>query len=537
MGYSSANFRAQWVWQATVAAIAAAGGAPACHAVVSAEFLLDMSGGAFNGSAFTQIERAPGRPNELFASRQDGRIVRVDLTTNTQSTFFTLPTADISVGQYWGLLGFTFAPDFETSGNLYVHVADDRNVDDHHHRIYIRRYTLDDPMSNSPTLEETTNIMRWGQHGTDHSGGWIGFQPGDPDTLWITSGDGGNVEGSGRDMLRTGQDPTDLLASVLRVNVSGSGAGEFGNYSIPANNPFADGADGAPEVWSFGLRSPWGGSFDRATGDFWLGDVGASRIGGNTGQEEVNFERSDSTGARNYGWRVMEGTTCPTTQDPNDPPCGDPSFTPPIYDYEYGGGYGNGGADPFEGRSVTGGYVYRGPVNELQGKYIFGDWASHQVWAFEIDRDANGGLGEVIPSSLIDLSDAFDRPTDGGTSQTAGVTAFGEDAAGNLYFTELNGRLFKITGTIIPEPIAGDFDGDDDVDADDLVVWQNAFAAGGNASGDADGDGDTDGADFLVWQQNIGAASTATGGAVPEPSTPVLLGLAALVLLTWRKAH
>src|SRR5262245_18552777 len=368
--------------------------APAIGAIM-AEKLVDLPGGDFSTQMYTSVQRAPGRPNDLFVSRADGRIYRVDLTTNTQSLFMQLPTADYAVGGgYWGLLGFTFAPDFATSGNVYVHVADDRTAfapappPSIHHSIYIRRYNLTNPLSNSPVLGAATNILKWDQHGADHSGGWIGFKPGDPNTLWISSGDGGNFEGDQRDAKRTGQDPTDLLASILRINVSGSGAGQFGNYSIPSNNPYASGVGGAPEVWSIGLRSPWGGSFDRQTGDFFIGDVGASQIGGNTGQEEIDFERADSAGARNYGWRVMEGTTRPTTQDPGAPASGDPRFTPPVYDYPYGGIYGLGDADEFTGRSVTGGYVYRGPLTELQGMYIFGDWSSRRMWAMQVDRDA-----------------------------------------------------------------------------------------------------------------------------------------------------
>jgi hypothetical protein len=497
---------------------------------------LDLSGGNFSGAGYTQIAAAPGRPNELFISRQDGNIYRFDLATRTQHPFFTLPAADISTGQYWGLLGFTFAPDFATTGNLYAHVADDRNVDGHHHRIYIRRYTLNNPLSNSPTLGSTTNILRWGQHGTDHSGGWIGFQPGDPNTLWITSGDGGNREGAERDMLRTGQEPSDVLASILRINVSGTGAGEFGNYSIPGDNPKATGTsqydDWAPEVWSIGLRSPWGGGFDRLTGDFTIGDVGASQIGGNTGQEEVNFERADSLGGRNYGWRIMEGTTCPTSQDAGvtcDPANPDPAFTMPVYDYEYGGGYGSGGAPAFEGRSVTGGLVYRGPIEELQGMYIFGDWSSHQVWGLRIDRDANGGLGAVIPGSLTNFSALFNRLTASQTPATEGVTAFGEDAAGNLYFVELGGELYKIVGPIIGVA-AGDYNRNGLVDAADYVVWRRA--AGQNVPfytvADGDGDGMITSADYDVWRRNFGktipdVASGSAPPAVPEPSSLFLV--------------
>ncbi len=415
-----------------LAVLACVFGGPTCYGDIGSQLLVDLPGGNFTDQMYTGIQQAAGRPNDLFVSRADGNIYRVDLTTNTQTPFVTLPPSEIDAGGgYWGLLGFTFAPDFATSGNLYVHVADDRNEDGLHHRIYIRRYTLTNPLSDTPTLSAPTNLLRWDQgdtafdpnYGADHSGGWIGFQPGDPNTLWITSGDTGNQEGSARDRLRTGQDPTDLRSGILRIDVSGTGAGEFGNYAIPSNNPNATGdpqySTWRPEVWSIGLRSPWGASFDRATGDFFVGDVGSSLIGGNTGQEEIDFERADSPGGRNYGWRIMEGTTCPSTQDggvscdPNNP---DPSFTPPVYDYRYGGGYGSGGAAEFEGRSVTGGYVYRGPIAELQGKYIFGDWASHQTWAIEVDRDANGGLGGVVPGSLVNLSAAFDRPTAAGTS-------------------------------------------------------------------------------------------------------------------------
>jgi hypothetical protein len=515
---------------------------------VSEQMIVELPGGDFSTQMYTSIQRAPGRPNDLFVARGDGNIYRVDLTTNTQSIFLDLPsTADpgngipdqVDVGGgYWGLLGFSFAPDFATSGNMYVHVAGDRPNSSGpgpatgiHHRIYVRRYTLTNPLSNSPTLGLPTNILRWDNHGTDHSGGWIGFQPGDNETLWISAGDGGNAEGASRDIKRTGQNPSDFLGGILRVNVSGSGSGEFGAYAIPANNPRATGdpafAAWAPEVWSIGLRSPWGGAFDRLTGDFTIGDVGASQIGGNTGQEEVDFERADSPGARNYGWRVMEGTTVPTTQDPNDPPPNDPRFTPPVYDYPYGGGYGSGGAPTFAGRSVTGGYVYRGPVNELQGKYIFGDWSSRQIWAIEIDRNANGGIGAYVPNSRIDLSAALHRPLTGGGAGV-GVTAFGEDAAGNLYYMELDGTLFKIIGDVIPE-LAADFDDDGRVDAADLAMWQAGFDAG-DARGDADGDNDTDGDDYVLWQRDLGLG-VSPNGAVPEPATG---SLALVALAAWR---
>ena len=172
----------------------------------------------------------------------------------------------------------------------------------------------------------------------------------------------------------------------------------------------------------------------------------------------MNFERAGSEGGRNYGWRVKEGSAAsPFPQEPGDLPPDDPSFVDPTFDYVHTGGYGGGDSQSFTGRSVTGGYVYRGPIAELQGKYIFGDWSSRQVWAMTIDRDANDGAGGIAPSSRYNLAETFSRTAvyggNGGFGD--GVTAFGEDLAGNLYFAELDGSLYKVCGTCgpgLPEP-------------------------------------------------------------------------------------
>lgn len=417
---------------------------------LGAQLIANLEYGNLAVEGVTSIQRAPGRPNDLFVSSLGGDIMRIDLTDNSVSPFATIPV-DLTppTTGFFGFLGFTFHPDFANNGQLFVHVADDRNADDGvHHRTYIRRYDLGDPLSNAPTLGTPTTILRYDQHRHDHNGGFLGFQPGDPNTLWIASGDGGNMD-SDPDPARNGQSVDDLLGSILRIDVSGDDFPEDPNrnYKIPENNPFADGVDGLPEIWNYGIRSPWGGSFDRETGDFFWGDVGQ------VSREEVNFERFGSEGGRNYGWRTMEGTIYgPFDHDPDELPAFDPSFTPPVHDYEHSGGYGSGDSQQFEGRSVSGGYVYRGPIEQLQGMYVFGDWSSRQVWAMEIDRDANGGLGGVVPGSLIDLTEAFDRPLGGLGGFGSGVTAFGEDATGNLYFSELSGRVFRICEDCQPPP-------------------------------------------------------------------------------------
>ena len=411
-----------------------------------AAFIAQLPAGA---TGITRLGFAPGRPNDLFASRLDGTILRIDFTNNSVSTFATIPNAISSINGQYGTMGFAFAPDFATSGNLYTYDAEDPNpAAGINHRNYVRRFTLSDPMSNSPSLGVEQTILRIDHPLTDHDGGFLGFQPGDPNTLWITEGDGGNNDAN-PDPNRNGQRTTDLLGGVLRVDVSGDDfpADPNRNYKIPANNPFANGVGGAPEVWSYGMRSPFGASFDRATGDFIVGDVGQVT------REEVDFEKAGSVGGRNYGWRTMEGTIYgPFTHDPGELPANDPSFTAPIYDYAHSGGYGTGDAVQFGGRSVTGGYVYHGSVAALQGKYIFGDWSSRQVWAMNIDRNANGGKGGVVPGSLIDLTSAFGMPLGALGTFSSGVTAFGEDQSGELYFSRLDGHLYKIADVAPPPP-------------------------------------------------------------------------------------
>ena len=463
---------------------------------LGAELVAELGLTNFGVEGVTAIRHAPGRPNDLFLGILDGRIMRVDLTDNSVSTFVTVPDVDqTNPTGFFGLLGFEFHSDFDNNGQLFVFASDDRNAAmGVHHRNYVRRYDLTNQLTNTPTLGPATTILRYDQPLHDHNGGFVGFQPGDADTLWIATGDGGNNDGN-PDPSRGGQSTTDLRGSILRIDVSEDDfpADPDRNYRIPADNPFADGTGGLPEIWHYGIRSPWGGSFDQATGDFFFGDVGQVT------REEVNFERAGSSGGRNYGWRVMEGSQPSSfAQDPGDLPPNDPSFTAPVHDYVHSGGYGSGNSQQFEGRSVTGGYVYRGPIAELEGKYIFGDWSSRQVWAVEIDRNANGGLGQVVGGSLTDLTDTFDRPLGAQGNFGSGVTAFGEDATGNLYFSQLNGALYKIALVepppppptpmpMEPVPFRDDFNDDWLYDATGTVppgeIWDDVYNEGNGGNG------------------------------------------------------
>ena len=176
-------------------------------------------------------------------------------------------------------------------------------------------------------------------------------------------------------------------------------------------------AGGRPEIWAYGLRNPFRASFDPITQNLWIGDVGQSA------REEIDLMRPTDGGA-NFGWRIMEGTTVfagPVV----------PGLTPPVA--EYSAGFG-----PREGHSVTGGHVYRGPVESLRGQYIFADFVSHNLWSFPIARIS---LGTTLPSAQFILRRTDFTPNQGVIDN---VSSFGVDQAGNLYMVDYDGEIFRI---------------------------------------------------------------------------------------------
>jgi glucose/arabinose dehydrogenase len=201
-----------------------------------------------------------------------------------------------------------------------------------------------------------THVLSQKQPFANHNGGALAFGP-DGD-LYISLGDGG----SGGDPQGNGQKLTTLLAKILRIDVSDSATDR--PYAIPSDNPYADGANGAkPEIWLTGLRNPWRMSFDRATGDLWIGDVGQNAW------EEIDVQRAGVPGGTNFGWNRMEGSHC---YQPSSG-CEDPALTLPVTDY---------GHD--QGCTVIGGDVYRGTAQPaLTGGYVFADYCTGLVWAID----------------------------------------------------------------------------------------------------------------------------------------------------------
>ncbi len=364
---------------------------------------------------------APGLAQFLFIVEQRGTIQVLNLTTQQRNVFLDI-SDQVQSGGEEGLLGLAFAPDYATSGRCYVYYTATYSTPAER-RTQVSEFlrSAANPAVADPTTERT--IIRFAQPQQNHNGGWIGFGP--DGFLYIATGDGGsgNDDGDGHTPgTGNAQDTTDnLLGKILRIDPTADDfpADANRNYAIPATNPLV-GADGDDEIWSYGLRNPWRCSFDRQTGDFWIGDVGQGA------REEVNFQAANSPGGENYGWRLREGLIAtPASGIGGDRPIGN---VDPIYDYTRGIG-------PFQGTSVTGGFVYRGPVTQLQGRYFFADFSSRQLWS--ITRSGNSFTNRT------DWTGRF-TPTAGSIGNISG---FGEDAQGNLYVIDYDGEVFRLSET------------------------------------------------------------------------------------------
>jgi glucose/arabinose dehydrogenase len=475
------------------------------------------------------VTHAPGDRDHLFVAERAGRIRVLDLQTNE---FLSEPLLDVQ-GQIYtqgegGLLGLTFHPDFQENGQFFVYVSDDEFTAGFDHASYVRRYEVQDanPLVADATTEAT--VLRFNQPQGNHNAGWIDFSPVDG-YLYVSSGDGGNgndLGGNHTAGIGNAQDVTDnWLGKMLRVDVNGDDfpADDQRNYAVPPDNPFVD-ATGDDEIFAYGLRNPFRDGFDRANGDLYLGDVGQNNW------EEIDFLPANSGGGQNFGWRLREGLVATPTGGVGGPP--PPDNVDPIHVY------GHVGA-PNGGNSVTGGTVYRGPVAELQGKYIFADFGSNQIWSFHYDGAAVNDF-QNITAAL--------RPQ-GAT--IGGITAFVEDSVGNMYIVEIGGRIWRITG----DAATGDFNRDALVnreDTDVLLASLGTLTGATTEMGDADGDGDIDGNDlkdlllaFGASALNVPAGSTAAALAagapsVPEPASVLVAFLAAATagsLSTWRRGR
>jgi glucose/arabinose dehydrogenase len=366
--------------------------------------------------------------SQLFVLEQhSGNIMRVDRNSGAVASTPFLTIGGLATENEQGLLGLAFDPDYAVNGFFYTNHTDSSGT------TQITRYQR----SGDPTVADSTSatpILSYSQPQANHNGGWMGFGP--DGMLYVASGDGGggNDDDNGHTAgIGNAQDLTgNLLGKMLRIDVSGDDfpGDPSRNYAIPTGNPFV-GSIGDDEIWAYGLRNPWRASFDRDTGDLYIGDVGQNA------REEVNFQPAGDAGGTNYGWRLREGTTA----TPGVGGAAPANAVTPIYDYAHGNG-------DFQGDAVTGGYVYRGPIDELNGEYFFADFINQRIWSLTFDgSDAEDFDGSNF-STFIDWTDVL-IPDVGSIGN---VASFGEDSLGNLYIVDLDGDIFTLRAVPLPAP-------------------------------------------------------------------------------------
>jgi glucose/arabinose dehydrogenase len=347
-----------------------------------------------SGLSFPLYLTAPvGDLARLFVVEKTGGIRIVKDGTLLPGLFLDL-SSQVSMGAEQGLLGLAFDPEYTSTGRFLVHYTDLAG-----NTVLSRFQVSADPDLADAATEQI--ILTATQPFTNHNGGQIAFGP--DGFLYLGLGDGG----SSGDPEGRGQDLSDLLGSILRLDVR---AGD--PYTVPADNPFVGNPGARPEVWSYGLRNPWRFSFDRANGDLYIADVGQNQL------EEVDVSTAADGAGRgvNYGWSIMEGSLCF-----RGPGCDQTGLTLPLLEYSHR-----------EGCSITGGYVYRGSaVPQIQGQYFYSDFCERWVRSF---RYADG---------LAEEETSWPALSTGGT-----IVSFGEDAAGELYILEAEGRVSRI----VPEP-------------------------------------------------------------------------------------
>ena len=363
----------------------AAASALAAVSCASAAPAIRMAPVATGLNAPLGIVAAPGTA-QLFVVQQGGK-VRILSGKTLRSQPFLDVGSRISSGGERGLLGLAFHPGYASNGRFFVDYTDKggtTNIVEFHR-------------SANPNVADARSarvLLTVSQPFENHNGGDLKFGP--DGKLYIAMGDGG----SGGDPQGNGQRLDTHLAKILRIDVDGAAP-----FAVPPDNPFVNRAGARPEIWHYGLRNPWRFSFDRATGDMYIGDVGQGSF------EEID-RAPKGVGGRNYGWNNREGR------------------------HAFGGGNAANGAtfDPVaeyshgKGCSVTGGFVYRGAaVASLKGRYVFADYCSGRFWTI---------AAGPRPGGLVEITGTLDR-------KIANPTSFGQDNAGELYVVSGSGTVYR----------------------------------------------------------------------------------------------
>ncbi|MGI8757834.1 MAG: PQQ-dependent sugar dehydrogenase [Acidimicrobiales bacterium] len=327
------------------------------------------------------MAQRPGHDDVFFVAERAGQVRVLDAGGAQPEPMVEVETT--TDGER-GLLGLAFSPDGDHLYVSYTNLEGDSRLEE---------YAMGAGAADVDIHSRRT-LLRVAQPFANHNGGHVTFGP--DDLLYFGLGDGG---GAG-DPMDNAQDTTTLLGSLLRIDPRPDGDAPYG---IPADNPFTGGG-GRGEIFAYGLRNPWRFSFDRATDDLWIADVGQNAI------EEVNLLPEGTAAGANLGWPALEGTR----PFDGDPP---PDAVPPVYEYTHD-----------EGFSVTGGFVYRGErIPGLQGAYVFGDLGTAEIWALAVDDHSVVGRQ--------DLGVGVDEGT---------LVSFFEDVAGELYVISIAGTISRL---------------------------------------------------------------------------------------------
>ncbi len=357
----------------------------------------------------------PGGGDEVVVVEQQGMIYRFpnrpDVTRSDLSVVLDLRRKVTMRGNEQGLLGLAFDGD-----TAYVHYSERRSDGDG----VISRFAIDG--GEIDRFSEQV-LLRVSQPYENHNGGMLAIGP--DGNLYIGLGDGGAAD----DPFRNGQNTFTHLGTILRIDPNGRGRSGR-PYGIPSGNPFASGQRGAPEVFAWGMRNPWRFSFDRSTGELWVGDVGQERY------EEVDVVPGSGG---NFGWRRWEGFSSFDRSSPGD------DAIDPVLHYP-----------AEEGKSIIGGYVYRGPtIGWLQGRYVFADYVTGNVWS------AKRGGERSLPSRRWRSQDGVAVHLI--TASRLNISSFGEDASGELFACAFDGRIYRFEGGAPPAAAHAAFIADTDI--------------------------------------------------------------------------
>lgn len=325
----------------------------------------------------------------LFVVEQPGRIRIVRSGELVPEPFLDITDRVGSSQLEQGLLSLAFHPDYQQNGYFFVNYTDQAGD------TKISRFLVGDQGPDTADPASEVILLSLDQPYPNHNGGQLAFGP--DGYLYVGVGDGG----SANDPLNSGQDPSTLLGSLLRLDVNPQLAGA----GIPADNPFVADPVRRDEIWAWGLRNPWRFSFDRLTGDLFIADVGQNLW------EEINFQDATSPGGENYGWNIMEAGHCFLGDG-----CSSDGLQLPIFEYDH-----------TLGCSVTGGYVYRGQqFLELYGNYFLADFCQGTIWRLFPNEDGSWSGAVVLDTNHV-------------------ISSFGEDAAGEIYLTDhTTGSLYQI---------------------------------------------------------------------------------------------